>query len=748
MAKRHSDTSGQKEQLNRRDYMRLGGAAVGVTALGGVGATTAVAADTDTVVDLGEEGLSQGDEIDSYLQQYVDNGVEVRVPEGEYDWDGSGFTGAVRDAAIVGQGEVILNNTAGYYYQTVRARGGTVEIRNFTIRGRATGDGARFRLQTTSSGKILVDNVNFPDGSEEGAKAKAFYAPRRHAGVIEIRNCYFANFDDNGIYANSPGYSDGEGGQIIVENCTSRNNNISGIRVGSDNSIVRNCLVINDDLSPASNRGTNNQRGIRVRSDGDNLVIADCEIIHSFTGVGSPIQLHRGAEGGSGTISNVRILNNSSSTAIADQDGNTAAGWTGSDISITGDGDLRYPSHFDVTTGSGAEEPTGEDPQGSTDYTGTPQVSEGTDELRIMAEESDGATYEFSATDEIRPLYDLDVYNANRGDNGEEAFENDDGSWTATGALSGASTSGDTFEFDGFITEMSVDGATDAVTLYLNGRRISQDDLVAQSADDDESGDDSSDEETSDGGDSEPSEPTDSEETRRLRVMAEESDGATYEFTATDEITPLYDLDVYNANRGENGEEAFENDDGSWTATGALSGASTSGDTFEFRGEITSFTIQGAREAVVLYLDDEEISKDDLVVEAEEEDDSPADDEDSSEEHDVDETDDDEGHDDDHDDETEDDHNDDELTNVLLIDGTVSDELAQYRVVVSGRIEQSDSLSSVVDGGSPWDKIQDRVDGSTATGVVAKGLDGYRFSGELVSLQVNGNVDITLEELN
>jgi len=723
MAKRHSDGSGQKGQLNRRDLMRLGGAALAATAVGGVGATTAVAADPDTVVDLGQEGLSQGDEIDSYLEQYVDNGVEVRVPEGEYDWNGSGFTGAVRNAAIVGQGEVILNNTAGRYYQTIKARGGTVEIRNFTIRGRATGfeGGARWRLQTTSSGKILIDNVNFPDGSEEGAKAKAFYVPRKHAGVIEIRNCYYANFDDNGIYANSPGYSDGNDGQVIVENCTSRNNNIAGIRVGSTDSIVRNCLVINDDLSPASRSGTNNQRGIRVRSDGDNLEIADCEIIHSFTGVGSPIQLHRGAEGGSGTISNVRILNNSSSTAIADQDGNTAAGWTGSNISITGDGSQSYPSHFDVTTGSDAEEPTGEDPQGSTDYTGTPQVSEGTDRLRIMAEESDGATYEFSATDEIRPLYDLDIYNANRGEMGEEAHENDDGSWTATGALSGASTSGDTFEFDGFITAFDIQGATDAVTLFLNGRRISREDLVAQSAEDDDTEDEQEAEE------SEPTEPEDSEDTYRLRIMAEESDGATYEFCATDEITPLYDLDIYNANRGEMGEEASENDDGTWTATGALSGASTSGDTFEFKGEITSFTIEGARDAVTLYLDDEEISKEDLVVEPEDHDD-----EDHEEEADGD----------------DDDHDDEELTNVLIIDGTVSDDLAQYKVVVSGRIEKSDSLSSVVDGGSPWDKIQDRVDGSTATGVVAKGLDGYRFSGELVSFQVNGNVDVTLEEAN
>ena len=87
-----------------------------------------------------------------------------------------------------------------------------------------------------------------------------------------------------------------------------------------------------------------------------------------------------------------------------------------------------------------------------------------------------------------------------------------------------------------------------------------------------------------------------------------------------------------------------------------------------------------------------------------------------------------------------------ELTNVLLIDGTVSTELAQYKIVVTGRIERSDSHSSVDDEASPWDQISDRVEGSTATGVVAHAIDGYRYSGELVSIQLNGNVNVTLEE--
>ena len=615
MAERQSDESGQKAQLNRRDYMRLGGAAVAAAAIGGVGATTSVVAAPETVVDLGAEGLSEGDEIDPYLEEFVDDGVEVRVPEGEYDWDGDGFTGASRDAAIVGQGEVILNNTAGDWYQTIKARGGTVEIRNFTVRGEATGENTRFRLDADEDGRIVVDNLNFPDGSEDGAEAKAFYAPRDHAGVIEIRNCYYSGFDDNGIYASSPGYDDGNDGQVIVENCTSHNNNIAGIRIGSSESVVRNCLIINDDASPESPSGARNQRGIRVRAPGDDIVIEDCEIIHSYDGAGAPIQLHRTAEGGSGTINNVRILNNTDNDAISDQDGDTAETWTGTNISITGDGDLDYPPNFEATTGSDADAPTGEDPQGDTtvdtgnnttsdssgaedpsDSSGGAGPAEGTDRLLVTTEPSDGASYAFTATGEITPRYGLAEFNANDDSVGESAVENDDGTWTATGQLSGAGSSGDSFDVAGEITAVSIEGDSDAVSLFRNGEELSTDDLVDagndQSAEDDQ--------------------PTDGSEDVPAEPPAEPDE--------------------------------------------------------------------------------------------------------------------------------------DDLVNVLLLDGTVSDDLAQYKIVVSGRIERSDSLSSAPDSGGPWDGIEDRVGESTATGVVAKGLDGYRFSGDLVSFQVKGHVDLTVEQ--
>lgn len=346
----------ERARCTRRRYLRLGAAAA-VTV--GTGPTVSVAA-TPAVVDLGHEGLADGDEIDDYLKTHFEDNTEVRIPSGEYDWNGEGFTGASENATIVGDGEVILRNTAGEYYQIIEAERGTVELRNFTVRGEATGKGSRFRLQADADATVAIDNVNFPDGSEAGAKAKAFYVPSEHAGVVDIQDCYLAGFDDNGIYANSPGNEDGAGGQVLVSHCVARNNNISGIRVGSDGSVVENCLVLNDKPAPESRNGTLNQRGIRIRSEGDDISITGCTIIHTVDGVGAPIQLHRGAEGGSGTIENVRIHNETDSTAIEDQDGETAADWEATGITISGD-DRSRPSHFDAEDAT--TEPPIENPQ-------------------------------------------------------------------------------------------------------------------------------------------------------------------------------------------------------------------------------------------------------------------------------------------------------------------------------------------------------------------------------------------------
>jgi len=145
---------------------------------------------------------------------------------------------------------------------------------------------------------------------------------------------------------------------VLIENCVDHNINIGAIRVGSSGIVVRNCLIVNDGSAPKSETEQRNMRGIQVRNPGENIRIENGEIImrHEHTGV--PIQIHEEAEGGSGTISNVTIKNDTDSEAI-DEGDDAAAGWEVSEVEIMGAGDLSYPDSFEsVCTGESCESPT------------------------------------------------------------------------------------------------------------------------------------------------------------------------------------------------------------------------------------------------------------------------------------------------------------------------------------------------------------------------------------------------------
>ncbi|WP_158603175.1 right-handed parallel beta-helix repeat-containing protein [Halorubrum sp. Atlit-26R] len=635
MANGHDDDDTNRFGFKRRSYLGLVGTAVGVAAV--AGGTAAQSA--DDVVDLGAQGLSEGDVIDDYLEEYFEDGVEVRIPAGEYVYDGSGFGGSRTDAAVVGQGEVILANEAGAYQETIEATDGTVAIRNITLRGKSGPEKTRFRLEAESSGRVLIDNFNLPDGVVEGGDSRGFYVPSGHAGVVEIRNCYIANTSNNGIYASSPGK--GEDGQVIVENCFVHNNNIAGIRLGSSDSVARNCLVLNDGAPPEQSDGGTNMRGIRVSDVGEDIVIEDCEVVHSYDGAGGPIELHDDAEGGTGTIRNVLIRNESDIDAINEK-GDTAEGWSAENVSITGGGNLEYPPELEdgVCVGDDCAVPTGEDPQAAGGADG------GTD---------DGTTDE-------EPV--------------------DDGS--------------------------SGDGGTD----------------------------DTTDEESVDDG---PSLGTGGTE---LTITANNSDGVDYEFTTTGAIEPLYERDTYNANLAAPVDEAVENDDGTWTASGSIGGGSTSGDSFRYEGAMTDFSAEGAVDQMALIADGQEVTQADLLAVDEE----PADEEPADEEP----VDDGSSGDGAGDDGATDDDSAGGAANwkTAVFDGTAADTITAYSFRVTGEVVRDDAISTDPDG-AEWDEvddIEDLVDDDSVSGVLGKGIDGYRYTGNLVELDFDGAAAVTIDD--
>ncbi|WP_336023510.1 right-handed parallel beta-helix repeat-containing protein [Halobellus salinisoli] len=656
MANSHNGNDEASSGVGRRSYLKLLGGAVGMASI--TGSAVAQSAETDSVVNLGEQGLTDGDVIDDYLEEYFESGVEVRIPEGEYEYHGSGFDGTRSDAAVVGEGEVILTNEAGAYGETIEAESGVVEVRNLTLRGESGPEKTRFRLEAQSDGHVLIDNFNLPDGNVDPGDARAFYVPGGHAGVVEIRNCYIADFSNNGIYADGPGQDGGAGGQVIVENCFLHNNNITGIRLGSTDSVARNCLVLNDGSPPTIDEGGDvNMRGIRIREPGDNITIEGCEVIHSYEGAGAPIELHDGASGGSGTIRNTLIENNTGTAAIHDK--GAAGSWSAENVSITGDGDLEYPSNFDgVCVGDDCPVPTGDDPQGEDSAGSGGSTDDGSGDDNSTDGGSDGST----------------------DPGGDDSDGSDDGSNGSDGDDSSDSGSNDS---------------------------------------DSNSSDDSSGSETPVG--------TDGTE---LVVLSRNSDGVDYEFTTTGEIEPLYDRSQYSADTADPVDEAVENGDGTWTATGSTGGGSASGDAFYYEGAMENFSASGDVNQMTLLADGEEVTTEDLLA-AEPPEDNSGDDSDEEPS----------GSDDS-------DSGGDEPAQsrekTVVFDGTTADGIATYTFRVSGEVTRDSSISTNPED-TRIDNLEDYVNGDTVEGVLSKGIDGYRYTGQIVEIEFDGSAAVTID---
>lgn len=292
----------------------------------------------EEVVDLGDEGLAEGDVIDSYLEEWVQDGHQVRIPAGRYEWQGEGFTGkSLADASVVGEGEVIFDASDGHAFSSnFTPEGGDFELRNITIRGQRASGANKIRVYVPDPDATLVfRNFNIPDGSEDDG-ASGIFVNKRHAGTFELIDAHIEGFADNGLYASSPSQSDGENGEVHVVRGLFRNNNISNVRIGTDRSSVRGSVIVQDAPAPA-NSGAHNQRGLRVRqhATGDDIEIEDVHITQTESGNGALVI--EGDDGGSGTITGARIRNEISTAPIRIRNDSE---WSASSIDITGEGDL------------------------------------------------------------------------------------------------------------------------------------------------------------------------------------------------------------------------------------------------------------------------------------------------------------------------------------------------------------------------------------------------------------------------
>jgi hypothetical protein len=88
----------------------------------------------------------------------------------------------------------------------------------------------------------ILQNVVIKQGSSlgdyNGGNGRvAVFAGKKHEGTLKIRNCHFEEFGNNAIYCSKTP------GDVHVENCFLRNNNIASVRLGGAGSYVKDTVV-------------------------------------------------------------------------------------------------------------------------------------------------------------------------------------------------------------------------------------------------------------------------------------------------------------------------------------------------------------------------------------------------------------------------------------------------------------------------------------------------------------------------
>ncbi len=367
MSEEFSGPNEQRTGLSRRDVLKRGGA-VAATGAVGLGATTAVASSHlpgSTTVDLGDEGLSPGDDIQPMVDDHLADGVNVLIPGDDDDPVRYEFNDDVRgtyeNAALVGDGMVELVRSDGVSRSiSINAGSGEFVLGKIISRGRQGGEDVKFRAWAGGGGTMTVQEVHQPDGAEgtsSGDPASGWLVRPEHSGTLRFCECSVEGFPDNGFYASAPGH--GANGRVILTGCKAKNCNISGIRIGSDDSEINDCVIVNDAQAPPAD-GSTVMRGLRIRQPGTGISISNLHIEYTYTGTGAtePIEVDDGAAGGQATASGVTIRNDTDSQAIVVEENYDLSG---SDLDLTGSGNLGYDGSFtDVCTGSGCETPQSE----------------------------------------------------------------------------------------------------------------------------------------------------------------------------------------------------------------------------------------------------------------------------------------------------------------------------------------------------------------------------------------------------
>lgn len=769
----------QTKDINRRDYLKLGASAAALgstTFLGSAAAgTQREGISFDTVIDaVDDAGMDpNGNElIDSKLRDSLRPGTLIEFPAGTYKFqdevvlaDNSGMVGVAGDRSKVRfvptQGTIVrwlnLENTSDALlkdftidrrddYRTSAGIGGSIErnfhLKNIEYDGWTPSGAGMFKANVSDpDGKAIIDGLyrtgptqfrRYPESTID------IWSGRGHKGHMVLRNVEIHNGSESGIYT-------GKGdGTYLIENCFMKNVVHTAIRAAGRDTTVRNCTVVmdindwdprNEKVESTYNSGEPIQlnRGIWVQSADKQFsgpVIEDCDVIvrnaypESLTGIDINFDT------GGADIRNTRVHCDSEhvvpiKAASPNGDAGDPLGMELDGVSVTGsawdqaamyftgrpnsvirncciqspnDNDGIWLDNCDGTTventniNVGGRSTTFRNGRVTTSGitssdscplpsipNSTPSESEtsGTSDDSTTSDgtsSSDSSQDSGSSTSELPYRFKVESTGGGRteftvsasgtlkaGENAEATVENG----TVTDGV-GPEYGTDSYLYDGYITDFSVDGKEHA-NYYI---------------------------ETSDGS---KSNQVSADVLSANTIVVKSLGGGKTTFTISVDGTIA---------RGASG---LEDTVDAQTASGRV-GPEYGTDAFHYTGSITNLDFEGAEYATVL------VNGTEIDPKAYTDGSADSGTSDSSQ----------------------------DLPNTLVVDGSRSSAAGTYTIHVTGDIEPAPDLS--VDGeADSLDSIEDEVFDGKVAGVVETGADGYRFSGDITKMEVNGDAIVNMD---
>lgn len=444
MARRHgNDSDSKRSPLSRRSFL---GSAAAAAAAGVVGASSATAAEYDTItVSSGSTrtiSVGSGETFENKLIDITASGASVSIHAKANDW-------TIRNVGIVGQ-----------------------QSSDVTMLSPSVPD---------ASSKGVVRNVYMGDGGSSGGGVGCWVdatGSDAHRGTLVFDNFHVAGFADNGLYASGPGTQLGpdEGGEVHIRNSFAHNNNISNFRIGTNGSTIENSVALVDgNVTPHVN-GING-RGIWVREHAQNMLIEDTTVAIRHSDGGFALGAYYGDE--ECTVRNSTIEGSVSHDSVFTFDNVSRS--APSDISLPAGVPMSAEEAASGTSSGGSDDGSTDDGStgdGSTD--GVPGDPTTTRSMTITGPSgTDSASYVF----EVQPSQDGTPGVVKTGEPGAGAdaddavTELDNGNYRVEGgaALGGTDTFDVTGYFQGF---ESPSGHTFGVE--VDGQSVSQDQLVEE----------------------------------------------------------------------------------------------------------------------------------------------------------------------------------------------------------------------------------------------------------------------------